>query len=113
MKKLITEIRGQDSAELKTKLADLRKEQFGLRFHGSAETVNRTTRAREVRRTIARILMVLADREKSGTTAGTPAPAAPKGAAKAKPAAAKTGAAKPAAEKPAAEKTTKTAGKKK
>ncbi len=112
MKKLITEIRGQDSAELKSKLADLRKEQFGLRFHGSAETVNRTTRSREVRRTIARILMVLAEREKSGTTAGTPAAAAPKGAAKSKPAATKA-AAKVAAEKPVAEKTTKTAGKKK
>ena len=109
MKKLITEIRGQDSAELKAKLADLRKEQFGLRFHGAAETVNRTTRHREVRRTIARIMMVLADREKTGTTAGTPPPAAP---AKAAPAAKSAKAAK--AEKPAkADKTPKTAAKKK
>lgn len=111
MKKLITEIRGQDSAELKSKLADLRKEQFGLRFHGSAETVNRTTRAREVRRTIARILMVLAEREKNGTTAGSPAPASTKAVAKA--AAAKPATAKAAAAKPASESKTKTAGKKK
>lgn len=113
MKKLITEIRGQDSAELKSKLADLRKEQFGLRFHGSAETVNRTTRAREVRRTIARILMVLAEREKNGTTAGSPAPAPASTKAVAKAAAAKPATAKAAAAKPASESKTKTAGKKK
>lgn len=73
MKKQITEIRGQDTAELKAKLADLRKEQFGLRFHGSAEEVAKTTRHSEVRRTIARILLVLGERERSG---GQPAPAA-------------------------------------
>ena len=36
MKKAITEIRGQDTAELKGKLSDLRKEQFGLRFRYNA-----------------------------------------------------------------------------
>jgi large subunit ribosomal protein L29 len=68
MKKAITEIRGQDTAELKAKLSDLRKEQFGLRFRGAAEAVAKTTRQREVRRTIARILMVLGDRAKAGGT---------------------------------------------
>ena len=67
MKKAITEIRGQDSAELKSKLSDLRKEQFGLRFRGAAEALAKTTRQREIRRTIARILMVLGDRETGGT----------------------------------------------
>ncbi|MBX3462398.1 MAG: 50S ribosomal protein L29 [Planctomycetes bacterium] len=66
MKKAIEDIRGQDSTELKAKLSDLRKEQFKLRFHGSAEEVARTTRHREVRRTIARILMVLGEREAAG-----------------------------------------------
>lgn len=66
MKKAITEIRGHDTAELKAKLGDLRKEQFGLRFRGSAEEVAKTTRHREVRRTIARILMVLGERAMSG-----------------------------------------------
>lgn len=69
MKKLITEIRGQDTAELKAKLSDLRKEQFQLRFRGSAEEVAKTTRHREVRRTIARILMVLAERAKTAAAA--------------------------------------------
>jgi large subunit ribosomal protein L29 len=69
MKKAINEIRGQDTAELKAKLIDLRKEQFQLRFHGSAEEVAKTTRHREVRRTIARILMVLGDRARTESTA--------------------------------------------
>lgn len=65
MNKAITEIRGLDSAELKNKLQDLRKEKFGLRFRGSAEEVAKTTRHSEVRRTIARILMVLAERDRN------------------------------------------------
>ncbi len=64
MKKAINDIRGLDSTELRTKLQDLRKEQFGLRFRGSAEEVKKTTRHSEVRRTIARILMVLGDRDR-------------------------------------------------
>jgi ribosomal protein L29 len=72
MKKLITEIRGQDTAELKAKLGDLRKEKFGLRFRGSAEEVAKTTRHKEVRRTIARILMVLDERAKAGGSTAAP-----------------------------------------
>lgn len=66
MNKAITELRGEDSAELNAKLNDLRKEQFNLRFRGSSESGAKTTRNREVRRTIARILMVLGDRAKAG-----------------------------------------------
>ncbi len=87
MKKAITEIRGQDSAELKAKLSELRKEQFRLRFHGSAEEVAKTTRHREVRRTIARILMVLDDRARAGAVEA--AVAAPAGTAPAATVAAK------------------------
>lgn len=66
MKKAINEIRGLDSTELQTKLMDLRKEKFGLRFRGAAEEVAKTTRHREVRRTIARILSVLGERSRNG-----------------------------------------------
>lgn len=66
MNKAITEIRGEDTAELKARLGDLRKEQFNLRFRGSSESGAKTTRSREVRRTIARILMVLGDRARAG-----------------------------------------------
>lgn len=69
MKKAIDDIRGQDTAELKAKLSDLRKEQFQLRFHGASEEVAKTTRHREVRRTIARILMVLGERERQAASA--------------------------------------------
>ncbi len=65
MKKLIQEIRGDDSAELKAKLSELRQEQFNLRWKG-AEAGAKSTRSREVRRTIARILMVLGERARTG-----------------------------------------------
>ncbi|MEO6593554.1 MAG: 50S ribosomal protein L29 [Planctomycetota bacterium] len=71
MNKAITEIRGQDVAELQTKLGELRKEQFGLRFRGSADQVAKTTRHREVRRTIARILTVLGERAEPEKAAGS------------------------------------------
>jgi large subunit ribosomal protein L29 len=70
MKKAITEIRGDDTAELKAKLNDLRKEQFELRFRGTGDEVRKTSRHREVRRTIARILMVLGERERAAATTG-------------------------------------------
>ena len=64
MNKAIDDIRGQDSGELKVKLAELRKEQFELRFSGSGNEGQATGRARTIRRTIARILTVLGDRER-------------------------------------------------
>ena len=67
MKKPIEEIRGQDSAELRSKLQDLRKEQFQLRFRGAADRAS-TSRSRQVRRTIARILTVLGDRDRNAGT---------------------------------------------
>lgn len=67
MNKAIKEIRGQDSAELRAQLADLRKEQFELRFRGTGEGPA-TTRTRVVRRTIARVLMVLGERERQSVT---------------------------------------------
>lgn len=54
-----------DTAELKARLHDLRKEQFGLRFHGAPEEVKNTMRFQQIRRTIARILMVLGDRART------------------------------------------------
>ena len=67
MNKAMDDIRGTDSAELKARLADLRKEQFELRFRGADEGQS-TTRARVIRRTIARILTVLGDRDRQQAT---------------------------------------------
>src|SRR5688572_11603151 len=102
MNKAIAEIRGMDSRELGTKLQDLQKEQFGLRFHGSDEQVARSTRFQEIRRTIARILTVLGERQRTGNEAPVPVPAPPPGAGEAKGAKAKAKAKKAEpAEKPA------------
>ena len=62
MKKAITEIRGEDSAELQAKLRDLRKEQWKLRFRGAAAESAKSTRCRDVKLTIARIMTVLGER---------------------------------------------------
>lgn len=61
MNKAMDEIRGQDTAELKVKLDELRKEQFEVRLRSSNEGPS-TARARTIRRTIARILTVIGDR---------------------------------------------------
>ena len=68
MNKAIQDIRGQDTAELRAKLIDLRKEQFELRFHGAGDGAA-TGRSRAIRRTIARILTVLGQREVAGEAA--------------------------------------------
>jgi len=59
----IAEIRGMDTRELRARLHDLRKEKFNLGFRGSAEEVAKTARHRQIRRTVARIMTVLAQRE--------------------------------------------------
>jgi len=65
MKKVVAEIRGMDSAELRNNLAELRREQFELRFHAAAEQVAKTSRHNEIRRSIARIMTILCERERS------------------------------------------------
>ena len=71
MSKAIEDIRGTDSKELNAQLRDLRKEQFELRFHGASDGAG-ATRASVIRRTIARILTVLGDRDRQASrdTAG-------------------------------------------
>ena len=66
MNKAMSEIRGQDTHELENTLQDLRKEQFKLRFHAADEGVTASSRGREIRRTIARILTVIGERASAG-----------------------------------------------
>jgi ribosomal protein L29 len=61
MNKAMDEIRGHDTAELKVKLDELRKEQFEVRLRSSNEGPS-SARASTIRRTIARILTVIGDR---------------------------------------------------
>ena len=56
MKKIII---SQRLDELKTQLIDLKKEQFNLRFQAAGGQVENPTRAKIVRREIARIKTVL------------------------------------------------------
>jgi large subunit ribosomal protein L29 len=53
------ELRAKTPDELKTKLIDLKKEQFNLRFQAAGGQVENPTRAKIVRREIARIKTVL------------------------------------------------------
>ena len=73
MSNSISEIRGVDSRDLQMQLADLRKEKFQLRFRGASEQLARTSRHREIRRTIARILTVLCERDKVAAKNGVQA----------------------------------------
>jgi len=73
MSNSISEIRGVDSRDLQMQLAELRKEKFQLRFRGATEQLARTSRHREIRRTIARILTVLSERDKVAAKNGVQA----------------------------------------
>ena len=53
------ELRAKTSDELKTRLVELKKEQFNLRFQVSSGQVENPSRARIVRREVARIKTIL------------------------------------------------------
>ena len=55
----IAELRGKTEDELRTLLANSRKEAFNLRFQQSSGIVEKTSRIREVRKTIARLQTLL------------------------------------------------------
>ena len=87
------ELRMRTEDQLKSDLANLKKEAFNLRFQQANGQLENTARVRTVRRDIARIMTFLG--QKAAVSAG----AAPKPAAEAKPAKAKVKkAAKPKAE---------------
>ncbi len=57
--------------ELKDRLADLKKEQFNLRFQATSGQLNNTARVREVRRSIAQLKTIMAESAKSAAVAKT------------------------------------------
>jgi large subunit ribosomal protein L29 len=65
----ISDIRPKTADELETQLADLEKEQFNLRFQRSSGQLENTSRVRQVRRDIARIQTVLAERARTQSAA--------------------------------------------
>ena len=63
------ELRAKTADELKNQLVDLKKEQFNLRFQAAGGQVENPTRARIVRREIARIKTVLGQMTGAANTA--------------------------------------------
>ena len=55
------ELRGKSEDELKSLLADHKKEALNLRFQQATGELENTSRIREVRRTVARIVTLLAN----------------------------------------------------
>ena len=49
------DVRGLSADQLKDKLADLKKEQFNLRFQKATNQLEKTSRINEVRKDIARV----------------------------------------------------------
>ena len=58
------DVRAKTVDELKSDLEGLRKEQFNLRFQRASGQLENTSRVRQVRRDIARIMTVLTDRSR-------------------------------------------------
>jgi large subunit ribosomal protein L29 len=59
----ISDIRVKDEAALKSDLANLKNEQFNLRFQQATGQLEKPSRIRDVRRDIARILTALREKQ--------------------------------------------------
>lgn len=64
------DVRALSEQELRTRLAELREEQFRLRFRGSMMQLESPHLPRQIRRDIARMETVLRERELAATKAG-------------------------------------------
>ncbi len=56
------DIRVKSAEELETVLADLKKEQFNLRFQSTSGQLENTARVRQVRRDVARVQTLMAEK---------------------------------------------------
>jgi large subunit ribosomal protein L29 len=63
------DFRVKTAEELETQLLDLRKEQFNLRFQRASGQLEATGRVKTVRRDIARIKTILAEKSRSAAAA--------------------------------------------
>jgi large subunit ribosomal protein L29 len=99
------DIRSLSAEELTARVAELRDEQFRLRFRSATETLEDPLRLRFVRREIARALTTLRDKQQGATaTSATSKTSSSKTATK-KTATTKTASKRAAAKKSAATKT--------
>lgn len=58
-----SELRGKTADELKTQLVELKKELFNLRFQKATGELTNTARFRQVRRDVARVKTLLAEKQ--------------------------------------------------
>ena len=65
----IEDLRTRSDDELATRLGDLKREQFNLRFQAATNQLEKPSRVREVRRTIARIRTLQAERSRTAQQA--------------------------------------------
>ncbi len=65
----VTDFRGRTDDELKDEIANLKKEQFNLRFQKASGQLEATGRVQVVRRDIARIKTVLGERGRTASQA--------------------------------------------
>ena len=61
----IADVRGKSPDELQEMLVSLRKEQFNLRFQRATGQLEAVGRVKEVRRTIARVKTIMAERSRT------------------------------------------------
>ena len=61
------DIRAKSTNELEDQLNDLSKEAFNLRFQAASGQLEITSRVREVRRDIARIKTIMAEKSRAGS----------------------------------------------
>ena len=64
-----TDVRLMTADQLADKLADLKKEQFNLRFQKATGQLENTARVRQVRRDIARIQTIISEKAASAANA--------------------------------------------
>ena len=65
----VTEFRGQSDDELQAAIANLKKEQFNLRFQKASGQLEATGRVQVVRRDIARIKTLQGERSRAASQA--------------------------------------------
>ena len=64
---VITDLRTRTDDELAQRLAELKREQFNLRFQAATNQLEKPARIREVRRTIAQIKTLQNERARAAT----------------------------------------------
>jgi large subunit ribosomal protein L29 len=62
MNKYVEELKAKSAAELKEELVAAKKELFNLRFQNATNQLDNTSRIKEVRKNIARIQTVIAEK---------------------------------------------------